>query len=107
MRAFLADDLLADDDAGAIDEALQPTVARDPAATAAFALVSSATSVRTKRALAPSSVASSLPCLSLKSAMTTLPPASTSMRAVAAPNPDAPPVTMNVLPSICMSRLLP
>ena len=31
------------------------------------------------------------------SAMTTLPPASVSMRAVAAPRPDAPPVTMNTL----------
>src|SRR4029077_17810375 len=59
-----------------------------------------------KRALAPSSAARSLPCLSLKSAMTTLPPASTSMRAVAAPNPDAPPVTMNVLPSIRISPFL-
>jgi hypothetical protein len=34
--------------------------------------------------------------------MRTLPPASTTIRAVAAPSPDAPPVTMNVLPWICM-----
>jgi hypothetical protein len=40
----------------------------------------------------------------LRSAITTLPPPSTTMRAVAAPSPDAPPVTMNVLPFNSMVR---
>ena len=32
----------------------------------------------------------------------TLPPAAASMRAVPSPSPEAPPVTMNTLPSICI-----
>ncbi len=36
--------------------------------------------------------------------MTALPPPATTMRTVAAPSPEAPPVTMNVLPSSCMRQ---
>src|SRR5690606_19767701 len=65
------------------------------ASTAACVDTSSVTSVRTKQAAAPSSAASALPASSLRSAITTLPPPSTTMRAVAAPRPEAPPVTRN------------
>src|SRR5438874_3430770 len=75
------------------------------AATAALALASSVTSVRTKRVAAPNSAESALPCASLTSASTTLAPPSTSMRAVAAPRPEAPPVTIKTPLEICM-RLL-
>src|SRR5450755_1623898 len=73
---------------------------------AALALASSATSVLTKRADAPSSAASAAPAASLMSARTTLPPLETIMRAHAAPRPDAAPVTKNTLPAICTSLLL-
>ena len=55
------------------------------------------------RARSPSSAASALPAASLRSLITTLPPPATTMRAVAAPSPDAPPVTRNVLPSSCIA----
>src|SRR4030095_2463630 len=68
------------------------------AATAACALAASATSVLTKRADLPSSAASAWPSASLRSAITALPPPATIMRTVPAPRPEAPPVTINVLP---------
>src|SRR5215472_14192678 len=46
----------------------------------------------------PSSEGISLPVLSLTSAMTTLAPCATNMRTVAAPNPEAPPLTTALLP---------
>src|SRR6185312_14819368 len=70
------------------------------------ALASSVTSVCTKRAAPAISCARALPASSLTSAMTTRPPPSTAMRAVAAPRPDAPPVTMYVLPRNCMAAPL-
>jgi hypothetical protein len=72
-------------------------------ASAAVALASSATLVFTKRAARPSSSASASPSASFRSAMTALPPPATIMRAVPAPSPDAPPVTMNVLPLSSMA----
>ncbi|MNN85156.1 hypothetical protein D3C81_2024120 [compost metagenome] len=69
--------------------------------TALIASASLVTSVRTKRALAsPSSATRAAPASALMSAITTLPPASTSVFAVAAPRPEPPPVTMNTLFSI-------
>src|SRR4030095_5001462 len=67
------------------------------APTAALPLASSVTSVFQKRAARPSSVASAAPTSALTSASTTLPPPATIILAVAAPRPEAPPVTMNVL----------
>src|SRR5688572_24869784 len=67
--------------------------------TAAWTWASSVTSVFTKRASAP---AADQPAASFKSAMTTLPPASASMRAVAAPRPEPPPATRNTLLAIFM-----
>ena len=85
----------------------RPPYAATAAATAAVALASSATSVFTKRAARPSSAASACPSASFRSAMTALPPPATIMRTVAAPRPDAPPVTMNVLPLSSMSVSAP
>ncbi|MNY14193.1 hypothetical protein D3C86_1473610 [compost metagenome] len=65
------------------------------ASTAAWPSVSDATSHFTN--WPPSSSASAVPAASFRSAMTTLPPACASIRAVPAPSPDAPPVTMNTL----------
>src|SRR5262245_49774012 len=72
------------------------------AATAAFALASSVTSVRTNLALGPSSFASACPTASFKSAMMAFPPPAITIRTVAAPHPEAPPVTMNVLSFNCI-----
>ena len=71
-------------------------------ATAAWASASLVTSVRRNSArsvalLAFSSPASFSPRSALRSAITTLPPASCRARAVASPSPEAPPVTMKVL----------
>src|SRR6476659_2407274 len=79
--------------------------AASAAAPAALPLVSSVTSVRTNRAAAPSSSVNALPSTSFRSATMTRPPPSTTMRAVAAPRPDAPPVTMNVLSRISIRIL--
>ena len=70
-------------------------------ATAALPSASEVTSVLTKRP--PSSFASFSPASCCMSAMTTLPPPSAAMRAVAAPSPDAPPVTRNMLFLICIT----
>ena len=52
----------------------------------------------------PISFATASPFSACMSAMTTLPPAAASMRAVPSPSPEAPPVTMNTLPLISISR---
>src|SRR5512143_3052989 len=79
--------------------------ASSAAATVVCALASSVTSVRTKRTLAPSACANALPSASLRSARTALPPPATTIRAVASPSPEAPPVTMKVLPCNCIAVL--
>ena len=68
--------------------------------TAARPSASLVTSQRTKAP--PISRATASPLSACKSATTTRPPAAASMRAVPSPRPDAPPVTMNALFSICM-----
>ena len=73
------------------------------AATAFVTSGSLVTSVRTKCALGPSSPASFWPASAFTSRITTLPPAPASMRAVAPPRPEAPPVTRKVLPSMRMA----
>src|SRR5688572_63673 len=72
--------------------------------TAASVCASSVTSVRRKRARAPSSWATAAPA-SFTSAISTLPPACASMRAVAAPSPEPPPATRNAWSWICMELL--
>src|SRR3954471_8510548 len=69
-------------------------------ATAALPSASEVTSVLAKRP--PSSFASFSPASACRSAMTTLPPPSAAMRAVAAPRPEAPPVMRNTLFLICI-----
>src|SRR5882672_11252476 len=73
------------------------------ASTTACPSVSLVTSHLTKRALAPSCFASASPLSAWRSAITALAPASTSILTVPSPRPDAPPVTMNVLPLSCMA----
>src|SRR5216117_3716799 len=60
------------------------------------------TSVAMNAARLASSLASASPAGALRSAMITLPPAAASRRQVAAPRPEAPPVTRNVWLGICM-----
>jgi len=71
-------------------------------ATTALASASCVTSQRTKAALPPNSLASASPLSACTSAMTTLPPSRTNMRALPSPRPEAPPVTMNTLPVMSM-----
>src|SRR6185295_5078108 len=71
-------------------------------ATAALPSASFATSVRAKRP--PISFASFSPASTCRSAITTFAPFSAAMRAVAAPRPDAPPVTRNMLFLICIGN---
>src|SRR5882672_9430584 len=73
------------------------------ASTTACPSLSEVTSHLTKRAFAPSCFASASPLSACRSAMTALAPASTSILTVPSPRPDAPPVTMNVLPLSCMA----
>ncbi|MNT35739.1 hypothetical protein D3C72_1717780 [compost metagenome] len=70
------------------------------AATTAWPSASEVTSQRTNWPF--SSVARAWPACSLRSAMTTLAPASASILAVPAPRPEAPPVTMKTLSLICI-----
>ena len=72
------------------------------ASTAARPSASLETSHLTKRVAAPSSRASGSPRSAWTSAITTLAPCAASMREVAPPSPEAPPVTMNTLSLICM-----
>ena len=74
------------------------------APTAPRTLASSVTSVATNRARSPSSSATRRPRSRSTSATTTDPPWSTTIRAVAAPSPDPPPVTSTVLPAISTAR---
>src|SRR5690242_13064950 len=67
-------------------------------ATAAFPLASSQTSVRMNRIDEPNDAASASPSSTLRSAMTTRAPPPHNIRAVAAPSPEAPPVTMKPAP---------
>src|SRR5947209_6160270 len=71
------------------------------AITAASPDAASATSQVT--ATPPISLASSSPNLALRSSTATFAPCAASFRAVAAPNPDAPPVTMAAWPFSCMT----
>src|SRR6267154_1836930 len=73
------------------------------ASIAAWPSVSLVTSHLTNRALAPSCFASASPLSAWRSAITALAPASTSILTVPSPRPDAPPVTINVLPLSCMA----
>src|SRR5689334_14719 len=82
-----------------LTSACTPPNASSAACTQALPLASSVTSVWTKRAASPSAFVSALPASSFRSATTTRAPPSTAIRAVAAPSPDAPPVTMNTLPA--------
>ena len=87
--------------AGAIPAQLTAACRPPPstaAATASRTLASSVTSVATNRARSPSSAATRSPRSRSTSARTTDPPRSTTIRAVAAPSPDPPPVTSTVLP---------
>src|SRR5262245_53360411 len=68
-------------------------------ATAASTSASTATSVCLYAAFAPSSRANTVPCSSFRSATTTRAPSATNRRQVAAPMPDAPPVTTATFPS--------
>ena len=70
------------------------------ASTTARPSASLVTSQRTKRC--PSSSAMRVPGSVCTSAMTTFAPCAVNIRTVPAPSPDAPPVTMNALPSIFM-----
>src|SRR5215831_3227287 len=84
---------------------------RDPKAftvwsTTACPSDSEVTSHFAKRTLAPSSFASASPFSACRSAIATLAPFAASMRTVPSPRPDAPPVTMNVLPLICIETSL-
>ncbi|SKW39763.1 Uncharacterised protein [Mycobacteroides abscessus subsp. abscessus] len=74
------------------------------ASTAAIPSASLVTSVCTKAP--PSSLARASPFSSWTSAMTTLAPCAASRRAVAAPRPEAPPVTIADTPLISMSRTI-
>src|SRR3954471_10407115 len=65
------------------------------AASACLTLPSSVTSTLENLARSPSASATRAPNASLTSAMITLPPAATIIRAVASPSPEAPPVTKN------------
>ena len=64
------------------------------------------TSVSTKSPLSPNSAARAWPASALRSQRASFAPAPANNRAVAAPNPDAPPVITATLPASCMRCLL-
>ncbi len=102
VRAFLADDALAQHDAGAVDRAVEATETRygrlDRGGHAGFI---GDIGPRETAEVAPSSLATFSP-RELTSASTTRAPAATKRLAVASPKPDAPPVMMNTLPASCI-----
>ena len=79
--------------------------AASAAATAASTLASSVTSTRVK--VPPNARARASPRSASRSNSATLAPPWASMAAVAAPSPDAPPVTIAATPSICMFEVPP
>ena len=97
VGAALAGDPLGPADAGAADRDPQPALGAAARSTAAATASSSVTSASTNSRA--SSAASASPLSALRSAITTLAPASASARAVAAPSPEAPPATNAPAPS--------
>ena len=100
-----ADDPLGGANAGAIDQDARGPMRGRGFFTAASPLALSATSQAMAMPLMLS--ATSAARLSLTSMMATFAPAAARARAVAAPSPDAPPVTMAACPLVSISAFLP
>jgi hypothetical protein len=93
MRAFAADDLFGGGDPGAVDERVQMAKGAEREIDRSLGVGFAGDVGEREAGGGPSSAAKASPAVRLVSAMTTEPPSLTSSRAVAAPSPDAPPVT--------------
>ena len=101
LHALFGEHPFGDRDPSGTDEAVHSAKGLQRGFDAALHVGSLVTSVLMNRTPSPRRAAAALPVCSLMSAITAHPPEATIISTVAPPRPEAPPVTMIVLPASC------